>query len=969
MIRKAFLQTPVFITELLKRAEHCYFIYNSLNEELEWSDSTARILGWSKVYLDSKHTIWEIHPDDYELIANAIKDKKLVWNQVIRFRAGAQHYTGIYMELFYDPVSGFVLGIVPAGRLQIVLENKRLVYLKECIKNQFLGFKLYYQPIVFSENGELYGCEALLRWNCPEQGEVPIEDLIQELDTEGLLYEVGNWVIDSAIKQCAIWSETIPNFQMSINVAASQFEESSFRHFIIDKLAEYHVKPSLITLELTENNQIQNAEYLSREFDFLRGQGIKIALDDFGTGYDSLSIFRMLSADELKIERSFIERLSYHVADQKLVRQIINLCDSLQMFVCVEGVETKEMEQIIRHFGARLCQGYYYSAPLPAEVFTQKYIYRGITTRNCIVGKVPTSIGHSLVYGAMKPTQVMKMELVVENAYAGIFQVALDHEFTFVSCNEGYRRILGYTAKEMEEKFKNKALNFVHPNDMEYVNKEIRSQLECGDTVTIEFRIVRADGSSVWILGTGNVVKTENGMASLIVVIIENDTLKKKSLSIKRERDQYRKILQRLPTGIKCVRYDDQFTVEYISPSFLSILGFSESEVQEVFGGKYINMVLEEDREMLMSDILEQVKVSNVIHLRYRSYSKVEKYIWLETISRLYGPDKDGIQRCYSTVVNMTDSSGLGEDKQTISLANRYQEAIQWWGEVLFEFNVKSETISYSDNYNVIFERDPQPNLCDEIAFIHPKDRGIFEAALFDFKKGLNRDSLELRIMKGNGSYIWCSFLFNKIDCIGEEPVSVIGRISDITQDKEEKELLIKKSRHDLLTGVLNKGTMEMEIRRVLREEKAESNFAFWMMDIDHFKNVNDTYGHVFGDELLRETAKRIRNTFAEGTIIGRAGGDEFIVFMKYEGILEVLEKKLKEVHEILCQPFRCHEQTYCGAISIGISRCPQDSRDFGELYHYADSALYQVKDSGRNDYCIYHLFDTRHHIRGSDNK
>lgn len=946
--------------EIMLESFEKYFVMDFCSGTLMWSKSATESFAGKACEQDA---VTAFYPDDYTALCREVEKQIENWSQYFHIKVDEERYIRLFMNVYaiYRPDRTILFGITPPDNQRSDFDNELLRCLNDSVVNDFKGFEMYYQPIVFSENGNLYGCEALLRWNSSELAEtVSTQRVIQELENEGLIYEVGKWTLSTAVRQCAEWCRSIPDFQMSINVTAGQFEDIEFRHFVMEQLNLYHVKPSSITLELTESNQINNTEELGKAFDFFRRQGMKIALDDFGTGYDSLSIFRVLSADELKIDRSFIERLSYNVADQKLIKQIIDLCDSLKMFVCVEGIETKESEQIIRDFGARLCQGFYYDVPLCSADFLNRYINVEESVKSCQSCETLSYAEQSMVYDTIRPSQALNIADVVECAYAGIFQVGLDYEFTFLSCNEGYRRMLGYTAKEIEERFKNHALSFVHPDDLEYVNSEIRRQLGYGDTVTIEFRIIRSDGASVWILGTGNIVKTNHGMSSLVVVIIENDGNKKKALRMEKEYKLHKKILSYLPMGIKCVRYDEKFTIEYFSPGYLSILGYSKEELQTLFDGKYINMIYEEDREMVLNDVLEQIKVSHVVHLRYRSYCKAGGPIWLETISRLAEPDESGIQKCYSSVVDVTNSIDAVEKKHTISLANCYQAAIQWWGEILFEFNVENETITYSENFAAMFGRVPQSSLYDELLFIHPEDRDIFEAAFLDFHEGRELNYLEMRVRKKDGNYIWCSFLFNKPNYIGDTPVSIIGKICDITQKKKEKELLLIKPRQDQLTGLLNKGTMEKKIRKVLQSGKSVRKFAFWMLDIDHFKCVNDTYGHVFGDALLRETAGRLSNCFTSRTITGRAGGDEFIVFMEYDGRLKTLEEKIKKVLEILRLPFTYHKQSYTNEINIGVSRYPEDSMDFYELFHCADSALYQVKDGGKNGYCVFHLTEVK---------
>jgi len=246
--------------------------------------------------------------------------------------------------------------------------------LRDSVEHGFLGFGLVYQPIVYSETGELYGCEALLRWEHPDfPDNLSIQTVIHALENSGLIKEVGMWVIRTAFLQCYEWLPSFPSFQMGVNVSSSQFEDPDFPRMVMEVLSEYHLEPSLITLELTESREIQDISQVSQAFNYLRSQGIKIAFDDFGTGYDSLNIFRILSVDELKLDRSFLERLTYNITDQKLVQHIIGLCHSISMYVCVEGIESYDSAQIIRQLGASLCQGYYFNHPLTKEEFQAAY--------------------------------------------------------------------------------------------------------------------------------------------------------------------------------------------------------------------------------------------------------------------------------------------------------------------------------------------------------------------------------------------------------------------------------------------------------------------------------------------------------------------------------------------------------------------------------------------------------------------
>ncbi|MEG0758578.1 MAG: EAL domain-containing protein, partial [Raoultibacter sp.] len=722
--------------------------------------------------------------------------------------------------------------------VQDQFKMRLLERLRSSVADGFAGFSMKYQPLISAKDGTLHGCEALLRWDHPDFPRITPSEFVPVLENSGLMFEVGRWIVRESLEQCARWLAVMPTFQMNINITSEQFEDPTFGMFIIDALKESGVPPTSVTLELTESGKITNTEEVAHAFDFLRGQGIKIAFDDFGTGYASLEIFRVLSADELKIDRSFIDRITYDVVDQRIVTELINLCHSMNMVICVEGIETKEMDSIVSQLGPELLQGYYFNMPLTVAEFEEYYFVGTGSSEVDFREKMrvdPPKLGQNMVYAKHRAAQPMDTQMLIDNAHAGIFQVGMDDDFTFLTCNEGYRRMLGYTAKQMEELFHNRALGFVHPDDAAYVNEEIRRQLGCSDTVTIEFRVMKADGTPLWILGTGNVIKNVNGNPSLIVVIVENDRRKQLQLADAKRSWHHRKIVDNAPTGLKCVRYDEGFTIEYISDGFLSLLGYTEREIQMLFGGKYLNLIFEEDIAQLMSDIADQLKTSNVVTMRYRVKCKDGRLIWLETVSRLCPPDEDGIQRCISSVVDATETMKNYESNRSLNIANRYQLAVEEWNEVLFEYNLRTDDLVFSENYASVFGRKPEKVLEDELEWIHKSDHDILLKTIDVIRYGRNPHSIELRIRNGSREYGWYSVAFSKPDIIADQPTTLIGRMRNIDKEKREHDELLERTHKDAMTGLLNKHMTEEAVSEILKQREDSQSFALLVIDIDDF--------------------------------------------------------------------------------------------------------------------------------------
>lgn len=772
-------------------------------------------------------------------------------------------------------------------------QDKRTASLLEALRESvimgFCGFYMRYQPIVRAEDLSLVGGEALIRWRCPglwENQEISPSEFIPILEENGLILEAGNWALETAVRQCAQWIQHEPDFQMHINVSSRQFEAPSFRYHLLEVLDRYHVKPANIILELTESGKVKEMSVLSREFDFIRSQGIRISLDDFGTGYSSLEVLRLLSADEMKIDRSFLERISYDTTDQALLSTLINLSHKMNMAVCVEGIENKQLQEQVCRMKPDLLQGYYYSPPLKGEEFAVKYFT--VTSEKALKEKAfrGQAYRQSLVYAEFRPAQPLKAQELIDNVYAGIIQIGIDEKFTFLSCNEGGRRMLGYTSQEMDELFANQALGFVHPDDMEYVNNEIRRQMGLGDTVTAEFRLVRKDGAPIWVLGRGTVYRSRDGSTSLIVVAINNDQRKRAQLEKERQFLLQDQMLNQLLAGVMCLRFDRDLTIEYMSKRFLDLLGFTKEDVNRIFDNKYRNMIYEKDRPMELGDILGQ-KDRKVLTMKYRVKCKDGRLVRLKTVSRLEAADTDGIQRIFSVVVDITD--------------------------------VKKDMLEKS--------------------------------------KGLKRTNCYGQGQGQRGE--WFSVSMSLPERLKSNSVAVVENILDINKDKWDEERFLMESQQDSVTELFNKASTEEKIRGVLKEAGREKHYALFMLDIEHLKKINDTFGHMTGDAILRLVAERLTGQFCKDDIIGRIGGDEFLLLTSYSGDVQEVIRKAKEMKEAICQPLFIKELSVNITVSMGIACYPGDGTEFYTLYRSADSALYRCKAMNRNGYCLsslYHL-------------
>lgn len=257
----------------------------------------------------------------------------------------------------------------------ILINKKRsleiLKYLYESIGNEYQGFEVYYQPQVNAKTQKIIGVEALLRWQCKELGSVSPIEFIPILEDNGLIPQVGLWVLKKAIQACKKWLELDSNFTVSINVSALQMLNSSFTTAVKNILNEEKISASNIIIELTESYMVRNINYLRSVFNQLRKSGIKIAMDDFGTGYASLGILKNVPADIVKIDRAFVKDIHKSKFDATFIRFIVEICHDVNIEVVLEGVETCEEYEIVTPMNLDYIQGYLFGKPVPENVITQ----------------------------------------------------------------------------------------------------------------------------------------------------------------------------------------------------------------------------------------------------------------------------------------------------------------------------------------------------------------------------------------------------------------------------------------------------------------------------------------------------------------------------------------------------------------------------------------------------------------------
>ncbi|MEG2440666.1 MAG: sensor domain-containing diguanylate cyclase [Acetivibrio sp.] len=308
------------------------------------------------------------------------------------------------------------------------------------------------------------------------------------------------------------------------------------------------------------------------------------------------------------------------------------------------------------------------------------------------------------------------------------------------------------------------------------------------------------------------------------------------------------------------------------------------------------------------------------------------------------------------------------EQEQMDAMKNTYSIAIRKTNDLFYEADIDNdELVDYSESSKkAVWKETPKnySNALEQIASVcSPECRQEFldtflpQNIKIKIKEGISSINFEYKIIPNENTVRWLSATFVPITDGKDHCSKIICMENDITERKLRQERLKHSATIDGLTGLYNRITTQTYIDAFLEGEGEEGQHALLLIDIDYFKGVNDTLGHGKGDEVISEYGNVLRRIFRKDDIVGRIGGDEFIVLLKNYGVMELITAKAKAI----CDGFRQEQflkdnpkKVVKTSASIGIALYTKDGKDFSKLYKSADTALYVVKNKGRDGFDFY---------------
>lgn len=328
---------------------------DNINESLEISKRIMDTLNKSykdesgfEFYITASMGI-ALYPNHGSTSQNIIKNAEIAMYQAKKL---GKNRTVIFQELMDRHITG-----------QLNME----AMLRKALKD--FSFMIYIQPQYYMKTGKLSGGEILLRWFIDDVGFISPDKFIPLAEELNLMDTLGEWVFQETCKVIKSIKSDRQKINLSINISASELHNPLFFNNIERGINSIQSNNCSLTIEITESMAISDIQQTIKILNKLRSIGVRTSLDDFGTGFSSLSVFKELPLDELKIDKSFLPETKENSKDWAIIESIIKMGQALGLEIVTEGIENKDQKEVLTKIGCNIAQGYYYGKPMPVEDF------------------------------------------------------------------------------------------------------------------------------------------------------------------------------------------------------------------------------------------------------------------------------------------------------------------------------------------------------------------------------------------------------------------------------------------------------------------------------------------------------------------------------------------------------------------------------------------------------------------------
>ncbi len=874
---------------------------------------------------------------------------------------------------------------------RILMQHYVVHHLEDAIKNGELS--VYYQPIFHTYSGKVCGHEALARWNNPEYGALMPSDFVPVLEHSKKINKLDCFVVQQVCKDLSSVKgltglEPVP---ISINLTRLDFELTDMLGFIIKEVEKNNISRSLIQIEISEAEITTDRKGIKKELERFRDAGFTIIFDDFGSEYSSLHILNDMPFDAVKINSSFLEGYNYDKKPRIMMKNIINMAKELGIHTTMGSVEDEEILEFLKQAGCERTQGHLYSEAVPMWYYPEDgypFEYENEEERRFYneIGKVnilsQTPIAekqldiNEAIFLNQLPLAILEFDgslfkvLMYSKDFNDIFEPLFAGDIRFINelFNSGRHSFARNMRSLAEQCIDNDAIH-----TMEFVTSKGYNRLMLRKITG------SSDLNKTAILATAEAMSEDDPGARAV------------------QMNSHLKFLYMIYNRVDIVNInEDSFETVYENHA-----KYNQSMVKGSFTRaieKFANeAIYNEDREGFMafydlSNLEDRINEYNIDHLTdyFRTIDTKGNYNWL---MYLIIPIVSEGSTMFIMGSRSIDSERMRKLPDISQSGSEYYDMPSDPTFLLLASDAFTDTLGYGSFEQ--FLRNTfylEANLTqDKTVYMHLGQSGLIsdfgetgyiELPFNEVTKGMvfsqvtdedqekmyefyNRERLLREYYNGriSGRMVYLertgtneqpryqNACYHMRKDRQDDMVHIYILKYDIDQFKRTNETIRNLAERDTLTGLFNRMTIG-KVYDALKADENTHSLAMVLLDLDHFKQINDNYGHDCGDMVIKDAALRMQNNLGDDCYPSRIGGDEFLVIMRnqsYSQMDELLKKFSEDKKSI---EYNGEQVKY--SMSIGYSVYPDDGKAYNELYKNADKALYYVKENGKNNYAKY---------------
>lgn len=452
-------------------------------------------------------------------------------------------------------------------------------------------------------------------------------------------------------------------------------------------------------------------------------------------------------------------------------------------------------------------------------------------------------------------------------------------------------------------------------------------------------------------------VKTDNPDQRIVIAIfhnLQNETSDTHPAQL--ENVPALSLFYGLSGGALCCRPDDALTVLSGIGTLFPLTGFSAQQINEQFHDSFLALLYQKDREAFISAMANSHKELRSWEVCFRLLRNGSEPVWVLCKAKKI-IDPQGQELC---VLVLTDVTTLKEQECFLeSQASLHRSLVSLSEGVIIEFDLRSKRLHCSDRWLQMFgyplsvaEFTP-----GSASHIHPDDIPLLQHQMRHLITSDRSGVVDLRIANSEGRYLWCRLRAKAICDTAGKVQRMTAILYDIDELKRDALAMRKQAERDSLTKLLNKASTQQHISEYLDSRDPGAKAALLIMDLDNFKSINDTLGHLYGDAVLTQIGSTLQNFFRSHDIIGRIGGDEFMILLKDIPNQELVEDRCQLLVDTFREMLHKLMPKLQVSVSVGAALVPKHGINYADLFHHADEALYAAKRAGK---CQYHIYSSQ---------